>query len=198
MKSGSLQTGFSLIEVLISLIILLLGLLGVAGLSMRANQAEFESYQRAQALVLVEDMAQRIGANQSAAACYYSFTAVGPASGTSYIGVGSSVAANVCVPAGAVNASAVAMAQSDLLDWDAQLDGLAVQDGSNAAGAMLGARGCITNTASGVLVQLVWQAKTKTSAPPAGLSCGQGLYGDEQYRRVLARWVRIIDLTPAY
>ncbi len=61
------QAGFSLIEVLVSLLILLIGFMGVAALSMRANQVEFESYQRAQALVLVDDMAQRVRANQHAA-----------------------------------------------------------------------------------------------------------------------------------
>ena len=50
------QTGFSLIEILVAIIILLIGFMGVAALSLRANQVEFESYQRAQALVLLDDM----------------------------------------------------------------------------------------------------------------------------------------------
>lgn len=191
----SRQAGFSLIEVLVAIIIMLVGFMGVAALSMRANQVEFESYQRAQALVLLDDMSQKLRANQDAASCYYGYTAVGPSSGTSYLGTGSSVSGYSCVASGAVSVDAAAMATQDVQDWDMQLDGLAVQGG---AGAMIGARGCITNDASGVLIQLAWQAKTVTAAPPAGLNCGQGLYGDEKNRRVMARWVKIVNLTPVY
>ncbi|MEQ6290033.1 type IV pilus modification protein PilV [Vogesella sp. GCM10023246] len=189
------QAGFSLIEVLVAIIILLIGFMGIAALSLRANQVEFESYQRAQALVLLDDMSQKLRANQDAASCYYAYTAVGPSSGTSYLGTGSSVSGYSCVASGTVSVDAAAMATQDVQDWDAQLDGLAVQGG---AGAMIGARGCIINDASGVLIQVAWQAKTVTAAPPAGLSCGQNLYGDEKNRRVMARWVKIVNLTPAY
>lgn len=192
------QTGFSLIEVLVSLIVVLIGFLGVASLSIRANQVEFESYQRAQALVLLDDMTQKIRANQDAAYCYYSFTAAGPASGTSYLGVGSDVTANTCVASGGVSTDAAAMATVDLQDWANQLQGVAVQSAGNAAGAMIGARGCITQDASGVLIQVAWQAKTQTTAPPAGLNCAANLYGTDSYRRVMARWVKIVNLTPTY
>jgi prepilin-type N-terminal cleavage/methylation domain-containing protein len=50
------QRGFSLVEILVTLVIAMIGLLGLAGVQIRAHQAELESYQRAQALVLVSDM----------------------------------------------------------------------------------------------------------------------------------------------
>src|SRR4051812_34767512 len=62
--------GFTMIEVLVSLFIVTLGLLGLAALQAKAQQAELESYQRAQALVLVQDMVDRINANRKTAGCY--------------------------------------------------------------------------------------------------------------------------------
>lgn len=62
--------GFSLIEVLVTIVILLIGLLGLAGLQGRALTSQMESYQRSQALILLKDMADRIDANRNVASCY--------------------------------------------------------------------------------------------------------------------------------
>src|SRR5258706_7468791 len=62
--------GFAMLEVLITLVILLIGLLGLAGVVARSNAAELESYQRVQALILAQDMVDRINANRKYAACY--------------------------------------------------------------------------------------------------------------------------------
>ncbi|TMH30961.1 MAG: type IV pilus modification protein PilV, partial [Betaproteobacteria bacterium] len=59
--------GFTLIEVLISMLIMAIGLLGLAGMQAVAQRAEVESYQRAQALVLVQDMVDRVNANRKVA-----------------------------------------------------------------------------------------------------------------------------------
>ena len=45
------QRGVSLVEVLITLLILAFGLLGVAGLQAKMSLAEMESYQRSQAIL---------------------------------------------------------------------------------------------------------------------------------------------------
>ncbi|WP_157725184.1 type IV pilus modification protein PilV [Vogesella sp. LIG4] len=191
------QAGFTLIEVLVALIVFLIGFLGVASLSMRANQAEFESYQRAQALVLIDDIAQKLRANQDAASCYYSYTANGSSGTVSYLGVGSTISGS-CTASGSITTDTAAMATADLQDWAGQLQGAAVSNASSSVGAMIGARGCITQDTSGVLIQVAWQAKTATTAPPAALSCGANLYGSETYRRVMARWVQTVNLTPTY
>ena len=41
------QEGFSMIEVLVTMVILMLGLLGLAGLMIASQRAEVEAYQRA-------------------------------------------------------------------------------------------------------------------------------------------------------
>src|SRR5678816_4379823 len=62
--------GFVLLEVLVTIVILVFGLLGLAGFHMRTSVAEQEAYQRVQALILVQDMTERIYANRANAATY--------------------------------------------------------------------------------------------------------------------------------
>ena len=76
-----------MIEVLVSLLIIVLGLLGLAGLQVRIQQSEFESYQRAQALVLLQDMVERIHQQRVVAKCFRFTTDT--AAGTPYLGAGS-------------------------------------------------------------------------------------------------------------
>ena len=62
------QRGVSLIEVLIAMVILAVGLLGLVGLQGRLQVLQVESYQRAQALMLLQDMSNRIALNRNNAA----------------------------------------------------------------------------------------------------------------------------------
>jgi type IV pilus assembly protein PilV len=59
------QRGVGLIEVLISLVVIAIGLLGLAALQGKAQKAELESYQRSQALILLQDVAGRLRANRN-------------------------------------------------------------------------------------------------------------------------------------
>ena len=63
----SRQAGYLMIEVLITMFILAIGLLGVVGLQARAQEAETDSFQRTQALVLLLEMADRISSNLAVA-----------------------------------------------------------------------------------------------------------------------------------
>ena len=87
--------GFSMIEVLITIVILTIGLLGLAGLQTKALTAQMESYQRSQALILLKDIGDRIDANRKNALSYVTTVGTGAA----------------CPPAGATIASA------DLNQW---------------------------------------------------------------------------------
>lgn len=75
------QRGTSLIEVLVTLVILTIGLLGLTGLQSRLQVSELEAYQRAQALILLNDMASRVATNRSAAASYVTGRSVMRANG---------------------------------------------------------------------------------------------------------------------
>ena len=58
------QRGVSMIEVLVTIFILVIALMALGRLQARLQVSEMESYQRAQALILVKDMASRMLANR--------------------------------------------------------------------------------------------------------------------------------------
>jgi type IV pilus assembly protein PilV len=66
---GGLQ-GFTLLEVLVSMLVLAIGLLGVAAMQLRGLQYNHDAYLRSQISVLAYDVADRIRLNQSQAASY--------------------------------------------------------------------------------------------------------------------------------
>jgi type IV pilus assembly protein PilV len=166
--------GFSLIEVLVTIVILTIGLLGLAGLQFRALTSQMESYQRSQALILLKDMADRIDNNRVNAANYV--TAVSAPMGTNY---------GTCTATGAGSAG-------DLCEWSNALLGAAELDSAgNKVGAMIGARGCVSQIvapASGVpaqyVVSVAWQGLNNTTTP--AVTCGQNQYGNDALRRVVS------------
>jgi type IV pilus assembly protein PilV len=193
-RSFGKDCGFSLVEVLVTLVIVMIGLLGLAGVQMRAHQAEMESYQRAQALILLSDMADRLTANRKAPQCYAITT--NAVNGTPYLGTGN-VAAATCTAWG--TAALQAEAVQDLNAWDALLKGSAETIGVTQLGAMIGARGCITRDAATETyrISVAWQGIARTAAPTAAdanATCGLNLYGDETLRREVSTSVRIANL----
>lgn len=186
------QRGFSLIEVLISLVVIAVGLLGMAALQLRAQHAELEALQRSQALILVEDMVNRIEANRrsSTALCYAITDAV---AGAPFAGIDSNSSDLTCSAYG-TNATR-ATAEADLTQWDAMLQGAGEMLGGTAVGAMTGARGCIflVDPATDLYrVSVAWQGDTDTAVPSD--PCATDLYGQETKRRVVSRTFRLPTL----
>lgn len=187
MPSRSAAAGFSLIEALVSMLIVVVGLLGLAGMQARAQIAELESYQRVQALVLLYDMIDRINNSRTTASCYAVTTDT--VAGAPYFGDGATAAA-AC---GASTAADQAMAVASMNAWNDMLQGASEKKGAAATnvGAMIGARGCISynvateyiNATSGAnvtgtgeyTVAVSWQGMANTFAPTK--ACGAGLYG---------------------
>jgi type IV pilus assembly protein PilV len=192
--SRSLQRGFTLLEVLVSLVILVFGLLGLIGMQAYTQVATFESYQRGQALILVQDMADRIATNRSTAGCYIITTDT--ATGTPY--AGTSAATPTCT-AGVGTTSTRAVATADLAAWDGALKGASEQAGGASVGAVLGARGCVSFDAvtNSYRVAVAWQGMAPTVAPTAGdalATCAKDQYGTEPQRREVSVIVRIANL----
>jgi type IV pilus assembly protein PilV len=192
-SSRARQQGFSLIEVLVTMVILMVGLLGLVGLMLQSQRSQVESYQRVQALVLMQDMVNRINSNRKAAKCYATTTPLG----TGYSDTPSCAETDP-------TAGQKSQAASDMVSWNSLLLGSAEKSGANDTGVMLGARGCITvtdavplkalvapNKLYNVVVSVVWQGNGKTVAP-TGVDCGANLYGDDAQRRAVTTPIRIM------
>lgn len=179
-----LQQGFSLIEVLITMVILAFGLLGMAGMQAKVQSSETDSFQRAQALLLVQDMANRLSANRTQAAAYLT--------GSTPLGTGDTQ------PASCTGLVGVAL---DQCEWSRQLKGAAEKASSastaNSVGAMVDARGCIDLVAGAVpptyAVTVAWQGLSPLGTPTQ--TCGSGSYGADTFRRALTHLVVVSDLT---
>lgn len=188
--------GYSLLEVLVALVLVSIALLGLAGLQIRAQQAEIEAYQRAQALLLVNDMIDRISLNRGARRCYVTTDA----QGNQYtLGTGNQ---NVPACTGWGNNTTRARADADMSAWNDMLQGtserLAADDW---VGGLVAARGCVTyqpeqagppEVPESITVTVAWQGEMETGTP-AG-NCGSGLYGDESLRRTVSDTVRFAEL----
>lgn len=180
------QAGTSLIEVLVTLVILAVGLLGIAALQSKTQMGSLDSYQRAQAVILLSDMVNRINGNPTQAASYKA----------TVIGTGDA-RPDDC------NDEATVAAR-DLCEWSRALRGAAETTGANDTkiGGMAYGRGCIEevqapNPAAGVCtpgiyrISVAWQGMHETVAPT--ISCGKDVakYGPDTYRRVISQQVTI-------
>ncbi|WP_206606526.1 prepilin-type N-terminal cleavage/methylation domain-containing protein [Steroidobacter cummioxidans] len=176
------QYGTSMIEVLITVVILAIGLLGLAGLQSRLGVSQVESYQRTQALMLLQDMSSRLATNRAHAASYVTGTT------------------NPLADGGVCPLLAGTRAEIDANQWCNALLGAAEIEGGSKAGAMIGARGCVEALSSNeYLITVAWQGIAPVASPPASLGCGQGAYDDAQCpgdlcRRAVTTLVRIADL----
>jgi type IV pilus assembly protein PilV len=170
------ERGATLIEVLVTIVILTFGLLGVAALQVRMQLAQAESYHRSHAVLLLQDMVDRVNANRNDALNY-----VTPAA----LGTGNTIQ----------DCTGLTGAARDHCEWNNALLGTAESTASGQqAGGMIDARGCITNVVAAMprefVVAVTWQGLSPTVAPTS-TTCGQGLYGNEQTRRALVARVTI-------
>jgi type IV pilus assembly protein PilV len=177
--------GATMIEVLVTIVIMALGLLGLAALQTRLQVSEMESYQRSQALILLNDMVSRLSANRYDVASYITSAPLG---------------AGMTCPS---TTSTSTHQQRDRSEWCATLQGAAEMAGTSRIGAMLGARGCVESIGSNTfMITVAWQGLAPLSAPPASVRCGQNLYNgatgsacvNDLCRRVVTSIVRIADL----
>ena len=190
--------GFTMIEILVSLLLIVFGLLGMLGLQAQATVAEFESYQRGQAMILAQDMVDRINANRRAVLCY-----VSPA-GSEW---GAGTLATVCTTPTTGTPVTRAMADQDIAGWDEALKGAAERSGSatgTRVGSILSARGCVTQISAVTntyRVGVAWQGMSPTvtaDSVDAAATCGKTKYGtNDAVRREVGITFRIANLTGA-
>ena len=171
------ERGTTMIEVMVTVFIIVVGLLGIAGIQMRSSTLEFESYQRAQALILLQDMVDRMNSNAANAASYVTTTGYG-----------------VTDPSDCTSAS---RAYTDLCEWSKALKGSGEFSGSTSSstrqGTVIDGRGCVKAlTTTNYLVSVAWQGMSST-VPPVS-DCGQGLYSNENSRRAVTAVVLVPSL----
>ena len=179
------QSGFTLIEVLVTFLIVAIGLLGLGALQVNTMNNSFETYQRALVASIVEDMAARIRINASAAVA-----------GEYFVDMSNFEGSEACGGLGS---------QRDLCEWQVQIEGSSAKASDSVdaqgevmarnVGAPLGARGCIDplgesgNGETWIRVSVAWIGITPQSETP--LECGAEEMGDEAYRRVVFRDVAV-------
>lgn len=162
-RRGRAAAGFSLIEVLVAIVLLSIGMLGLSALQARATLMGIESYQRTQALLLAQDMLDRIRANKPDAIGY----------------VGSDYGTGLVADCG----SAPGVLRDRCL-WTNALAGASETIGGQAVGTLAGGRGCVSvDSAGSVSVAVAWQGLAATVAPAT--ACGRDGYGSEDFRRAV-------------
>ena len=174
--------GFTLLEILIAMVLLSVGLLGMFSLQAKAQKAELESYQRIQALVLIQDIVDRMNANRTDAFTQAYVTAAPVGGGGPLTDCSGKVGADL-----------------DLCEWGNLLDGAAevaggascsTAAGSGCVGGMKAAQGCIAYDATTELrdstgavqagtglytISVVWEGTSTTVLGATG--CGTVPYG---------------------
>jgi len=179
-RGRAAQSGALLIEVLIAVLICAFGLLGFAGMQARAVSTDFETLQRSEALVLLEDMVSRINANRAHAGDY--------------------VSAGLLGAGGVADCTGLTGAALDLCEWSNLIRGNAEQRAGTAIGSMISARGCITRPATSsdrYVVSIAWQGIVQTAAPASPCGQGDAAFPDETLRRTASATVCVALLRDA-
>ena len=183
------ERGMLLIEVLVTIFISAIALLGTIALTVKSSHNQMESYQRVQALTLVQDMVSRINANRQVAACYSSGSAGVVTTATTL------PACTTTVVAGSTTQQQ-ATANADLAAWQSELQGASEVSGGSNVGVMMGAVGCITQTSAvnnAYRITVAWQGLSSTVAPT--LTCGKGNFSTDAMRRAVSVKIQIGNLT---
>jgi type IV pilus assembly protein PilV len=199
--------GYSLLEVLITMFVIAIGLLGLVGLQARALTAEVEAAARGQALMLVNDMADRMEANLNSVKGPVGNATYDQQSGGTKTVFGTAYT-NACVTNNASSLSNQALcckttaqggtknsvAESDLCEWDLALKGIGeTTGGAGKVGAMANARGCVFLQAASVYqIDVVWQGRDNTGAVASDLTCGSTAITSR--RRGVSRRIYVADL----
>jgi len=191
------EAGFSLIEVLVTLVILAIGLLGLSGLQAKVSVLEMESYQRAQALSLVQDMENRLRFLRGLLSGPLDPVASGGSDVTTTVGPGGDTGYT-----GTSDCATETGAELQVCQWAAAISGAAENIAGSKIGAMLGARGCIVRVSPSQLdalgeyyVVVVWQGLVPTADPAAG-SYAANCASDNDYGTGLRRAAVMRVLVP--
>lgn len=212
--------GFTMIEILVTLVILMIGLLGIAGLMAQGQRASFEAYQRQQALAFANDMAERVKANRPGVdntAVTTTYAAAVPLATPTGDGTRFGALATNCATSNCTTSDVVLY---DVAIWDGLLAGSASETttGGAALGPILNPKGCIEALPGATAcpacggppasrqityrISVAWQGNYSTAAPTgANTTCGANEYRnpgsgavDDNFRRLVS--VDVLTVIP--
>ena len=205
--------GFTMIEILVTLVILMIGLLGIAGLMAQGQRASFEAYQRQQALAFANDMAERIKANRPGVddtAVTTTYAAAVPLATPTGDGTRFDALATNCAT---TNCNTTDMVLYDIALWDGLLAGSASETSTAGAalGPILNPRGCIEALPGATAcpacggppasrqvtyrISVAWQGNYSTAAPTgANTTCVVDQYRDPRDGSVNENFRRLVSV----
>lgn len=173
------RNGFSLIEVMVSLVILVIGLIGIFNLHLVAKKGSFESFQQTQASYYANDIINRMRINSSELANY-----AGTFTGSS---ISSAKACDVDVGVNTICTNAETR-NWDLFQWERAFAGENEKSSDNTnVGGLDSATACISIVGTNVTVVMTWKGVRSTSDGTDGQSTFiQGCGSSSDRRRALA------------
>lgn len=196
------QRGFTLIEVMITIIVVTVGLLGMAAMQVITKKNNFEAVQRTAATALANDIIERMRVNPSQLPEY----AGNKGSPPPILGGASLGSSKPSADCATTNCSAYQLSQYDLWEWEQMLDGASEIANGDAAGGLTLPTACLsTDVPAGVVdrsgmytVAIAWRGAAKLADPypnatatdPEACGRNSGKYNDEDgnldvHRRVL-------------
>ena len=181
-KRPSSQSGFSLIELLVALIVFSIGLLAVAGLQTVSKRANYESLQRTTAAQAANGLLEDMRTNGAGIDIYRAAGELGGGSRGSRP-----------IPSCQVGAecNAAQKATYDLWFWEQMLDGNMEMNAGTAAGGLVLPTLCINGPAAGgagtYRVTIAWRGSASiTNAVNNACGAASGNYGAQnELRRIL-------------
>lgn len=188
--SAKRSRGFTMVEVMVSVIIFSIGLIGVARLQVVAKQSNYDAVQRVTATSIAQDLVSRMRANSSALSTYVEND------GALQINYNDANSEPTC---NAGTCTDEQLAAHDLWEIEQDMIGMTEQDASdNPVGGLSLPTVCISavDDAGNVLddgdsgiytVAIAWRGKAALSNPTtSACGSGTGLYGtNNEYRRIL-------------
>ena len=185
---NTVQSGFTLIEALVAAFVLAVGVMGIVSLLSLSKVSQYASIQRVRAVVLADDILERIRRNPAGMSVY----SVGLSAPLGDASRGTEPVPNchsaICTP--------TELATHDLWAWERLLDGSSaiVTDGGASTVGLSDVRACIDFTADdgrqniGIVdVVIQWQGlqETADAVISAGTVCGDATAEDTTRRQVI-------------
>ena len=186
MRLHNKQSGFTLIEVMISVFIISFGILGMASMQITSKRVGLDALQRSIAVTAAHDILERMAANKVLVDSYAGFTVGGGTITTEP----NNCRTGICTAGGIL--------LRDMWEWEQALDGgteVFDDNGTDVSvGGLINPKGCITQDATTgiVTVTVAWETGQKLKNE-AGIDtsdsyesddyCGEGLYGTDDEQR---------------